>query len=251
MAEWSNAPDSKSGIQVLLYRGFESLSLRQRVWSPCSAGAFFVGRMQGVARGCGGLGNFSRLSQVPEAAILGGPGKVFSQARDSADPDRAESPHLPAMWSIAQVTDGSTAQPCTGQSVNPLPWATGHARALKLRQRTKVLTAAGAVCHSEIATVSSRHERSLGSDRDAALFRLGPRLINPIKPGLPGERRGGRAFETAPRRAYAGASSRSERPGMEDWEGGTAARRSSMCEKNDGEFSFHQKRHSARTHHAE
>jgi hypothetical protein len=29
MAEWSNAPDSKSGIQVSLYRGFESLSLRQ------------------------------------------------------------------------------------------------------------------------------------------------------------------------------------------------------------------------------
>ena len=28
MAEWSNAPDSKSGVQVLLYRGFESLSLR-------------------------------------------------------------------------------------------------------------------------------------------------------------------------------------------------------------------------------
>ena len=29
MAEWSNAPDSKSGVQVLLYRGFESLSFRQ------------------------------------------------------------------------------------------------------------------------------------------------------------------------------------------------------------------------------
>jgi hypothetical protein len=30
MAEWSNAPDSKSGIQFLLYRGFESLSLRHK-----------------------------------------------------------------------------------------------------------------------------------------------------------------------------------------------------------------------------
>jgi hypothetical protein len=29
MAEWSNAPDSKSGVQVYLYRGFESLSFRQ------------------------------------------------------------------------------------------------------------------------------------------------------------------------------------------------------------------------------
>ena len=29
MAEWSNAPDSKSGVQVLLYRGFESLPFRQ------------------------------------------------------------------------------------------------------------------------------------------------------------------------------------------------------------------------------
>ena len=31
MAEWSNAPDSKSGIRFLPYRGFESLSLRQYV----------------------------------------------------------------------------------------------------------------------------------------------------------------------------------------------------------------------------
>ncbi|MEY3517961.1 MAG: hypothetical protein RLZ89_821, partial [Pseudomonadota bacterium] len=31
MAEWSNAPDSKSGVQVYLYRGFESLSFRQLV----------------------------------------------------------------------------------------------------------------------------------------------------------------------------------------------------------------------------
>ena len=30
MAEWSNAPDSKSGVQFLLYRGFESLLLRHR-----------------------------------------------------------------------------------------------------------------------------------------------------------------------------------------------------------------------------
>ena len=29
MAEWSNAPDSKSGIRFLAYRGFESLSFRQ------------------------------------------------------------------------------------------------------------------------------------------------------------------------------------------------------------------------------
>ena len=29
MAEWSNAPDSKSGVRVLPYRGFESHSLRQ------------------------------------------------------------------------------------------------------------------------------------------------------------------------------------------------------------------------------
>ncbi len=28
MAEWSNAPDSKSGIRFLAYRGFESLSFR-------------------------------------------------------------------------------------------------------------------------------------------------------------------------------------------------------------------------------
>jgi hypothetical protein len=34
MAEWSNAPDSKSGIQVSLYRGFESLSLRQPMIAP-------------------------------------------------------------------------------------------------------------------------------------------------------------------------------------------------------------------------
>ena len=31
MAEWSNAPDSKSGVQVYLYRGFESLSFRQSI----------------------------------------------------------------------------------------------------------------------------------------------------------------------------------------------------------------------------
>ena len=31
MAEWSNAPDSKSGVQVYLYRGFESLSFRQQI----------------------------------------------------------------------------------------------------------------------------------------------------------------------------------------------------------------------------
>jgi len=29
MAEWSNAPDSKSGVLVFQYQGFESLSLRQ------------------------------------------------------------------------------------------------------------------------------------------------------------------------------------------------------------------------------
>jgi hypothetical protein len=29
VAEWSNAPDSKSGVQFLLYRGFESLLFRQ------------------------------------------------------------------------------------------------------------------------------------------------------------------------------------------------------------------------------
>ena len=31
MAEWSNAPDSKSGVLVFQYRGFESLSLRHRL----------------------------------------------------------------------------------------------------------------------------------------------------------------------------------------------------------------------------
>ena len=31
MAEWSNAPDSKSGVLCIQYRGFESLSLRQKM----------------------------------------------------------------------------------------------------------------------------------------------------------------------------------------------------------------------------
>ena len=43
MAEWSNAPDSKSGVQVYLYRGFESLSFRQKILKDrCKSMAFFV-----------------------------------------------------------------------------------------------------------------------------------------------------------------------------------------------------------------
>ena len=42
MAEWSNAPDLKSGVQVLLYRGFESLSFRQYFNEYEHFGAFFI-----------------------------------------------------------------------------------------------------------------------------------------------------------------------------------------------------------------
>jgi len=31
VAEWSNAPDSKSGVLVLQYRGFESLPFRHQI----------------------------------------------------------------------------------------------------------------------------------------------------------------------------------------------------------------------------
>ncbi len=44
MAEWSNAPDSKSGIRFLTYRGFESLSLRQVSSQDAPLGAFFISR---------------------------------------------------------------------------------------------------------------------------------------------------------------------------------------------------------------
>lgn len=99
---------------------------------PLQRRGFFVGRTRGLMRGCEGLGDLSQLSKVPGVALSGGPRGVFSQTRDSVDPGRAGSPHLPAMRSIARVTDSSAAQPCTGQSVNPLPWATGRARALSI-----------------------------------------------------------------------------------------------------------------------
>lgn len=72
--------------------------------------------MRGGVRGCGGLGDFSQLSKVPGAGLLGGLRRVFSQTLDLADPDRADTLHLPAMCSIASGTDSSTAQPCSGQS---------------------------------------------------------------------------------------------------------------------------------------
>ncbi len=52
MAEWSNAPDSKSGVQVLLYRGFESLSFRQDYFEliPSSSN-----RLQSVRASLGAL----------------------------------------------------------------------------------------------------------------------------------------------------------------------------------------------------
>lgn len=100
--------------------------------------------MRGGARGCGGLGGFSWLSKVPGAAILGGPRRVFSQTRDSADPNRAGSPHLPTMWSIARVTASSTAQQCTGQPNESIALDNGTRQTdeVKLRQRSKVRTAA-------------------------------------------------------------------------------------------------------------
>ena len=46
MAEWSNAPDSKSGVQVYLYRGFESLSFRQLLNEYATYGAFLFSTHQ-------------------------------------------------------------------------------------------------------------------------------------------------------------------------------------------------------------
>ena len=46
MAEWSNAPDSKSGIRFLPYRGFESLSLRQMPSIHAPFGRIFVSTHQ-------------------------------------------------------------------------------------------------------------------------------------------------------------------------------------------------------------
>lgn len=48
VAEWLNAPDSKSGIRVLPYRGFESPLLRQIKNAP--QGAFFIWLSKGRVR---------------------------------------------------------------------------------------------------------------------------------------------------------------------------------------------------------
>ena len=40
MAEWLNVPDSKSGVGLLPYRGFESLPLRQASNDDAPSGAF-------------------------------------------------------------------------------------------------------------------------------------------------------------------------------------------------------------------
>ena len=59
MAEWSNAPDSKSGVLFRQYRGFESLSLRQSPLGhvalrgqspPRLLGAFFMVRHDNASR---------------------------------------------------------------------------------------------------------------------------------------------------------------------------------------------------------
>jgi len=69
--------------------------------------------------GLRGPGKFSRLSKVPGAALLGGPRRVFSQTRESADPNRSGSTGLPTM--------------CTRPSQGWFDRATKHRSAQRMR----------------------------------------------------------------------------------------------------------------------